>query len=291
MIELPGSFSGIEDLAQAAPRARGHPAHVVGDLHQRGRQRLERTVGEEQGVVPGEGLELVGGGDERDGRSAGPARRPRGRRTRGVRSSRCRRPCRPGPARKGAGSPPRRARRPLSRSCTQPEISWPEGQRGRVHQVRPADLDDVPERLGLLRQGRRGASAPTGSDGRAGPSTAATCMAVGKTSLDDWPMLTWSLGWTLRPMPRSPPSSSLARLAITSFTFMLVWVPLPVCQTTSGKLGVVPAGDHLVGGRDDRLADRGVLELAQVEVDLGRRPLDQGQGVDQRRAASDPRRS
>ena len=65
--------------------------------------------------------------------------------------------------------------------------------------------------------------------------TAATCIAVGNTSFDDWPMLTWSLGWTLRPMPRSPPKSSLARLAMTSFTFMFVWVPLPVCQTTSGN--------------------------------------------------------
>ena len=28
------------------------------------------------------------------------------------------------------------------------------------------------------------------------PAAAATWMAVGMTSLDDWPMLTWSLGWT-----------------------------------------------------------------------------------------------
>ena len=48
-------------------------------------------------------------------------------------------------------------------------------------------------------------------------------------------MLTWSFGWTFRAMPRSPPISSLARLAITSLTFMFVWVPLPVCQTTSGN--------------------------------------------------------
>ena len=57
------------------------------------------------------------------------------------------------------------------------------------------------------------------------------------------------------------------------------------------KLVVVPPGDHLVGRGDDRLADGGVLELSEVEVDLGRRPLDQGQGVNQRQAACDRCRS
>ena len=33
-----------------------------------------------------------------------------------------------------------------------------------------------------------------------------------------------------------PPISSIALLAITSFAFMLDWVPEPVCQTTKGKL-------------------------------------------------------
>jgi hypothetical protein len=32
-----------------------------------------------------------------------------------------------------------------------------------------------------------------------------------------------------------PPSISIARLAMTSLAFMLVCVPEPVCQTTSGK--------------------------------------------------------
>ena len=66
-------------------------------------------------------------------------------------------------------------------------------------------------------------------------STAATCIAVGNTSLDDWLMFTSSFGWTRRPSPRLPPSSSLARLASTSLTFMLVCVPEPVCHTTSGN--------------------------------------------------------
>src|SRR3990167_2065390 len=47
---------------------------------------------------------------------------------------------------------------------------------------------------------------------------------------------------TRRPWPRSPPRSSLARLASTSLTFMLVCVPEPVCQTTSGNSpGCLPA--------------------------------------------------
>ena len=56
---------GDADLAEPRARARGQPAHVVGDLHQRRRQRLERAVREDQRVVPGERLELVGRGDER----------------------------------------------------------------------------------------------------------------------------------------------------------------------------------------------------------------------------------
>ena len=66
-------------------------------------------------------------------------------------------------------------------------------------------------------------------------STAAMCMAVGKVSLDDCDMLTWSLGCTGVFDPSTPPASSMARLAMTSLAFMLVWVPLPVCHTRSGK--------------------------------------------------------
>ncbi len=66
-------------------------------------------------------------------------------------------------------------------------------------------------------------------------STAAMCMAVGKVSLDDCDMLTWSLGWTGVFDPWTPPASSMARLEMTSLAFMLVWVPLPVCHTRRGK--------------------------------------------------------
>src|SRR6202453_3389404 len=61
------------------------------------------------------------------------------------------------------------------------------------------------------------------------------CMAVGKVSFDDCDMLTWSLGWIGLLDPISPPANSMARLEMTSLAFMLVWVPLPVCQMWRGN--------------------------------------------------------
>ena len=54
-----------------------------------------------------------------------------------------------------------------------------------------------------------------------------------------------------------PPSSSIARFAMTSFAFMLDCVPLPVCQITSGKWSdslpsaTSPAAFFLGGGVRD----------------------------------------
>ena len=53
-------------------------------------------------------------------------------------------------------------------------------------------------------------------------------------------------------------TSSIARLAMTSLAFMFDCVPLPVCQTTSGKCASSLPLDDLVGGAHD-------------EVGLGRR--------------------
>ena len=61
------------------------------------------------------------------------------------------------------------------------------------------------------------------------------CIAVGKTSLVDWDLLTWSFGWIGLLEPIFPPIIWIALLAITSFTFIFVWVPEPVCQTLRGK--------------------------------------------------------
>ena len=65
--------------------------------------------------------------------------------------------------------------------------------------------------------------------------TVATWMAVGKASFVDCDLFTWSFGWIGVLLPSSPRCISMARLAMTSLVFILVWVPLPVCQTTSGK--------------------------------------------------------
>jgi len=66
-------------------------------------------------------------------------------------------------------------------------------------------------------------------------STVAMCIAVGKTSFEDWPRLTSSFGCTGLLPPRPAPASSLARAATTSFAFMLVCVPEPVWKTTRGN--------------------------------------------------------
>lgn len=62
-----------------------------------------------------------------------------------------------------------------------------------------------------------------------------TLTKITYVSLEDWLLLTWSLGCTGTLEPIFPPSISIARFDMTSFTFMFVWVPDPVCQTTKGK--------------------------------------------------------
>ena len=59
MIDEPGSFSGIDQLAQAAARAGSQPADVVGNLHQRGGQRFHRALREDDFVVRRKRGELV----------------------------------------------------------------------------------------------------------------------------------------------------------------------------------------------------------------------------------------
>ena len=69
-------------------------------------------------------------------------------------------------------------------------------------------------------------------------SSAARCTADGKTSLDDWPMFTWSLGCAPSPASR----------AMTSLAFMFDEVPEPVWKTSIGNCVVVLAGGDSVGG-------------------------------------------
>ena len=54
-------------------------------------------------------------------------------------------------------------------------------------------------------------------------------MAEGTTSLDDCEAFTWSFAWTGRP------NLAVASRASTSFMFMLVLVPEPVWNTSTGN--------------------------------------------------------
>src|SRR5215469_2828090 len=67
-------------------------------------------------------------------------------------------------------------------------------------------------------------------------TAAAMFIAVGKESLVDCDKLTWSFGWTGVLVPSGVPASWQQRFEITSFTFMLNWVPLPLIQTRRGNI-------------------------------------------------------
>src|SRR5690606_1382155 len=58
-------------FAQTRTRAGTQEADVVGDLEQRSGDRVDGAVGEDHGVVGGQGLELVGGGGEGQARDLG----------------------------------------------------------------------------------------------------------------------------------------------------------------------------------------------------------------------------
>ena len=108
---------------------------------------------------------------------------------------------------------------------------------------------------------------------------AARCIVVGITSLEDWPLFTWSLGWTIRE-PMSPPMISEARLAMTSLAFMFVEVPEPVWKTSRTKVIVKLAIDDLLGGLDNGVF---LVEFQQSEagVNLGGGELYQAEGSDE----------
>src|SRR5258708_1264435 len=75
-----------------------------------------------------------------------------------------------------------------------------------------------------------------GNKRRRVPVAAAMYMTEGKVSFDDCDMLTWSFGCTGRFEPSGVPASWQQRLEMTSLTFMLNCVPLPVIQTCSGNM-------------------------------------------------------
>ena len=89
--------------------------------------------------------------------------------------------------------------------------------------VRP-DLTTFWKRL-ALRASDRSSVFSAGSSWLVARSSAARCTALGNTSLEDWPMLTWSLACT-------PSPASAAR---TSLAFMFDEVPEPVWKTSIGN--------------------------------------------------------
>ena len=130
------------------------------------------------------------------------------RRTPGACSRRCRRRCRRAPLRKAP--PARAAGAPIAAfdlaGVAEELLAEADGRR--VLEVRAAGLDDAPElaatsprSAGL--QARRARERACRRSRRA----PATWMAVGITSFEDWPLLTWSFGWTSFE-PRSPPRIS-----------------------------------------------------------------------------------
>ncbi len=124
----------------------------------------------------------------------------------------------------------------------------PERDRRRVHQVGAPGLHCLrvlagqPAQLGVqvVERGHEPAD-----DEPAGGQR----MADGKTSFDDCDAFTSSFGCTGRP------SRSDARCASTSFTFMLVEVPDPVWNTSTGNWSSVGAEGHLGRGVVDGAAD------------------------------------
>src|SRR2546426_6293556 len=106
--------------------------------------------------------------------------------------------------------------------------------------VRPA-LTTFPKEL-ALRASERSNRRKAGSSSRSATSSAARCTAEGKTSLEDWPMLTWSLGCTPWPASR----------AITSTNM----------NDVDRELAVVPARRDLTGGFLD--TPGGALRESQI---------------------------
>ena len=106
-------------------------------------------------------------------------------------------------------------------------------------------------------------------------------MAVGNTSFDDCPMLTWSLGWTGVLVPTVPPRIWMARFAITSLVFMLLEVPEPVWKMSTRNCVVVRPAATSCGGGDDGVGRGRGGQLAGRVVDLGGGLLDQPQRADQ----------
>ena len=160
MIELPGSFSGNADLAEAGARPRGEPAHVVGDLDERRRERLQRAVREDDRVVRGERLELVRRGDERQARAAPTSSAATRAPNSGGAFSPVPTAVPPSASSPRCGSALAHVRQAVIELRDPARDLLAERERRRVLQVRAADLDDRPRtrrpcRASVVAQARR----------------------------------------------------------------------------------------------------------------------------------------
>ena len=128
--------------------------------------------------------------------------------------------------------------------------------------MRAAGLDDVVELLGLGRE-RRLERLERGEQAVGRLVERGEVDGDGNTSLDDWPMLTWSLGCTPSP----------ARVASTSLAFMFDDVPEPVWKTSIGNWSSCSPGAISSAAAPMRLGELAV-EQAEVGVDARRGALD-----------------
>ena len=203
------------------------------------------------------------------GFAASAARAP-SRRSAGACSGRCPSRCRRAGSARRARAPPRRApcrARSARRSRRTPVRA------SRARRPSGACGPDLTTfwKLCALRANERSSCLSAGSSSFWATSSAARWTAEGNTSLEDWPMLTWSLGCTPAP----------ARCAMTSLAFMFVEVPEPVWKTSIGNCAsCLPAA--ISAAAFSIRAGAALGEQAQLAVDDGRRALDARQPVDDR---------
>jgi hypothetical protein len=145
-----------------------------------------------------------------------------------------------------------------------------ERDRHGVHEVRAARLDDVANASALACSDASSASS-AGISRFVASSSAARCTALGKTSFDDWPMLTWSLGWAPSPgeVRDDLVGVHVRRRARAGL------------EDVDRELLVVLAGRDLLGRRRDALGEV-ASSSPELAVDAGRGALDLAQPADHR---------
>jgi hypothetical protein len=94
-------------------------------------------------------------------------------------------------------------------------------------------------------------------------STAATLIAVGKTSFDDWLRLTSSFGYASR--LRQRPAEQLRGAVNEHLVHVHVALRSRPGLPDRGELAVMLAGEYLVGGGGDRI---GLLRIERAEARL-----------------------